>query len=187
MAGFVTSSSPVPLKTRCVEERCTLNLSRAQTSSRWCGVVVRREGSKLRCRPRHLTMVQNDVVQIAKFSISVTKLKRVSTSHQIHLQWISTLVDLEGNEIADTLAKAGACEVPELPSPLTFLEIFSRTEHQNKSAWIVPPEHHWYLCSRPGGSLAHGFKRQEKTLLVHFRSGHLKTIEFSEGFMSFEI
>ncbi|GFU85319.1 uncharacterized protein TNCV_2386241 [Trichonephila clavipes] len=39
---LVTSSSPVPLKTHRVGERCTLNLSRAQTSSRWCGVVVRR-------------------------------------------------------------------------------------------------------------------------------------------------
>ncbi|GFX80823.1 transposable element Tcb2 transposase [Trichonephila clavipes] len=36
------TSSPVPLKTRRVGERCTLNPSRAQTSSRGCGVVVRR-------------------------------------------------------------------------------------------------------------------------------------------------
>ncbi|GFV32472.1 uncharacterized protein TNCV_1677581 [Trichonephila clavipes] len=36
------SSSPVPLKTRRVGQRCTLNLSRAEMSSRWCGVVVRR-------------------------------------------------------------------------------------------------------------------------------------------------
>ncbi|GFS53744.1 uncharacterized protein TNCV_731381 [Trichonephila clavipes] len=36
------SSSPVPLKTRRVGERCALNLSKAQTSSRGCGVVVRR-------------------------------------------------------------------------------------------------------------------------------------------------
>ncbi|GFS60654.1 uncharacterized protein TNCV_5073821 [Trichonephila clavipes] len=42
VAGLITSSSPVPLKTRRAEERCTLNLLRAQTSSRWCGVVVRR-------------------------------------------------------------------------------------------------------------------------------------------------
>ncbi|GFV47110.1 uncharacterized protein TNCV_198051 [Trichonephila clavipes] len=41
-AGFVTSSSPVPPKTRRVGQRCTLNLSRAETSTRWCGVVVRR-------------------------------------------------------------------------------------------------------------------------------------------------
>ncbi|GFV74023.1 hypothetical protein TNCV_2951751 [Trichonephila clavipes] len=39
------SSSPVPLRTRRVGERCTLNLSRAETSSRRCGVVVRREGA----------------------------------------------------------------------------------------------------------------------------------------------
>ncbi|GFU82236.1 uncharacterized protein TNCV_4466871 [Trichonephila clavipes] len=66
VAGFVTSSSPVPLKTRCVGQRCTLNLSRAETSSRWCGVVVRRN----RCRPRHLTMVQNYVVRRQKPSCS---------------------------------------------------------------------------------------------------------------------
>ncbi|GFU79727.1 hypothetical protein TNCV_4037341 [Trichonephila clavipes] len=38
----LSGSSPVPLKTRRVGQRCTLNLSRAETSSRWCGVVVRR-------------------------------------------------------------------------------------------------------------------------------------------------
>ncbi|GFU05285.1 hypothetical protein TNCV_964691 [Trichonephila clavipes] len=42
MAGLVTSSSPVSLKTCRAEKRCTINLSRAQTSFRWCGVVVRR-------------------------------------------------------------------------------------------------------------------------------------------------
>ncbi|GFV85076.1 hypothetical protein TNCV_3320141 [Trichonephila clavipes] len=42
---LVTSSSLVPRKTRRVGERCTLNLSRAQTSSRWCGVVFRRGGA----------------------------------------------------------------------------------------------------------------------------------------------
>ncbi|GFX90356.1 uncharacterized protein TNCV_3849311 [Trichonephila clavipes] len=41
----VMSSSPVPLKTRRVGQRCPLNLSRAETSSRWCGVVVRRGGA----------------------------------------------------------------------------------------------------------------------------------------------
>ncbi|GFX79425.1 hypothetical protein TNCV_1715751 [Trichonephila clavipes] len=33
VACLVTSSSPVPLKTRHVGQRCTLNLSRAETSS----------------------------------------------------------------------------------------------------------------------------------------------------------
>ncbi|GFV94109.1 RNase H domain-containing protein [Trichonephila clavipes] len=66
------------------------------------------------------------------------KLKRLFTSHQIHLPWIPSHIDLEGNEIEDTLAKAGACEVPESSSPLAFFEIFSRTKYQNKTAWITP-------------------------------------------------
>ncbi|GFW15168.1 uncharacterized protein TNCV_173151 [Trichonephila clavipes] len=45
VAGLVMNSSAVPLKTRRVGQRCTLNLSRAETSSRWCGVVVRRGGT----------------------------------------------------------------------------------------------------------------------------------------------
>ncbi|GFS64435.1 hypothetical protein TNCV_3955961 [Trichonephila clavipes] len=35
VAGFVTSSSPVPLKTYRVGQRCTLKQSRAETCSRW--------------------------------------------------------------------------------------------------------------------------------------------------------
>ncbi|GFW60855.1 hypothetical protein TNCV_2672761 [Trichonephila clavipes] len=37
VACLVACSSPVALKTRRVGQRCTLNLSRAETSSRWCG------------------------------------------------------------------------------------------------------------------------------------------------------
>ncbi|GFV81146.1 uncharacterized protein TNCV_3742071 [Trichonephila clavipes] len=63
---YVNSSSPVPPKTRSVGEGCTLNLSRAQTSSLWCGVVVRIERCQLRCRPHHLTMVPNEEVRCQK-------------------------------------------------------------------------------------------------------------------------
>ncbi|GFV39820.1 hypothetical protein TNCV_2478361 [Trichonephila clavipes] len=46
---------------------------------------------------------------------------------------------------------------------------------------IVPSENHWYQCSRPRGSQAHCFNRQEQTILALFRSGHLKSMKFSEG------
>ncbi|GFY32908.1 RNase H domain-containing protein [Trichonephila clavipes] len=113
-------------------------------------------------------------------------LKRLSTLHQVHLQWIPSDINLEGNEIADTLAKAGTCEVPGPSAPLTFLEIFSRTKHHNKTAWITPLEHDWCPCSHSGGSVAHGFTRQDETILARFRSGHLKTMKFFEGCRSFE-
>ncbi|GFU57026.1 hypothetical protein TNCV_1778951 [Trichonephila clavipes] len=41
------SSSPVPLRTRRAGQRCTPNLSRAETSSCWCGAEARLE--KLLC------------------------------------------------------------------------------------------------------------------------------------------
>ncbi|GFX70841.1 uncharacterized protein TNCV_1338031 [Trichonephila clavipes] len=69
VAGFVTSSSPVPLKTRRVGQRCKLNMSRAETSSRWCGVVVRR-GVPAQMSSTSLTMVQNYVVRRQKPSCS---------------------------------------------------------------------------------------------------------------------
>ncbi|GFS91042.1 uncharacterized protein TNCV_2120271 [Trichonephila clavipes] len=64
----VMSSNPVPLMTRHVGQRCRLNLSRAETSSRWCGSYER--GFQLRCPPRHLTIVQNYVARRQKPSCS---------------------------------------------------------------------------------------------------------------------
>ncbi|GFU78659.1 transposable element Tcb2 transposase [Trichonephila clavipes] len=82
VACLVTSSSPVPLKTRHVGQRCTLNLSRAETSSRWCGVVVRRGGCQLRCLPHHLTMV-------FKITWSVAKSPRIAEQCDVNIQSIS--------------------------------------------------------------------------------------------------
>ncbi|GFX16068.1 hypothetical protein TNCV_4703261 [Trichonephila clavipes] len=44
----VTSSIPVPIKIRRVGQRCMINLSRAETSCRWCGVIVRRGWCQLK-------------------------------------------------------------------------------------------------------------------------------------------
>ncbi|GFS68239.1 hypothetical protein TNCV_5028551 [Trichonephila clavipes] len=56
VACLVTSSSPVPLKTRRVGERFTQTYRELKRPP--VGVVLTRGGSELRCRPRHLTMVQ---------------------------------------------------------------------------------------------------------------------------------
>ncbi|GFS98061.1 uncharacterized protein TNCV_2170511 [Trichonephila clavipes] len=81
VAGFVTGSIPVPLKTRRVGQRCTLNLSRADTSSRWCGVVVRRGGASSGV-VRHLTMW-------FKITWSVAKSPRVAEQCDVNIQSIN--------------------------------------------------------------------------------------------------
>ncbi|GFW69954.1 RNase H domain-containing protein [Trichonephila clavipes] len=82
--------------------------------------------------------------------------------------------DLEGNEIRDTLVKAGACKVPEPSTPLTFLDIFSRTKHQNKTAWIVPPQSTIGINVLVLEALWLTVLKEDQTLLADFRSGHLK-------------
>ncbi|GFV27535.1 protocadherin Fat 1 [Trichonephila clavipes] len=93
-----------------------------------------------------------------------------------------------GDEIVDTLTNASACEVRELSAPLTFLEIFSRrTKHKNKTAWITHQSTIGISVLVLEGSLAHGFTRQDQTLLAHFRSDHIKTMKFFEGCKIFEM
>ncbi|GFT23758.1 uncharacterized protein TNCV_3512091 [Trichonephila clavipes] len=71
----VTNSSPLPLKIRCVWGRCTLNLSRAQTSSCWRGVVVKR--GQLKYRPRQPWF---------KITRSVCKSPRVAEQCNVNIQ-----------------------------------------------------------------------------------------------------
>ncbi|GFT97936.1 hypothetical protein TNCV_2168271 [Trichonephila clavipes] len=66
---FETSTTEDP---PCMGRRCKLNLSKAQRSSRWYDVVVRRGVIQLRCLPPHLTIVQNCVVRRQKPSCSLT-------------------------------------------------------------------------------------------------------------------
>ncbi|GBM37152.1 hypothetical protein AVEN_205592-1 [Araneus ventricosus] len=65
------------------------------------------------------------------------KLKSLSVSYRIHLQWIPSHVNIQGNEIADALANAGADDASVLSAPLTYLELFSKTKSRNKTVWLI--------------------------------------------------
>ncbi|GFU76141.1 uncharacterized protein TNCV_206851 [Trichonephila clavipes] len=70
----VTNSSPVPLKTRRVWARCTLNLSRAHMSSCWSAVVIKR--GQLKYRPRQPWL---------KITRSVSKSPRVAKQCDVNI------------------------------------------------------------------------------------------------------
>ncbi|GBM85323.1 hypothetical protein AVEN_168090-1 [Araneus ventricosus] len=63
----------------------------------------------------------------------LNKLKSLSVSYRIYLQWIPSHVNIQGNEIADALAKAGADDSSAPYAPLTYLELFSRAKSRNKT------------------------------------------------------
>ncbi|GFW99539.1 hypothetical protein TNCV_3417721 [Trichonephila clavipes] len=67
VACLVTSSSPVPLKTHREGKRCTVNPSRAETSSRWCDKSMH----KLRLiEVDHVFDVKEQIPQMTKISTS---------------------------------------------------------------------------------------------------------------------
>ncbi|GBM09412.1 hypothetical protein AVEN_184110-1 [Araneus ventricosus] len=117
----------------------------------------------------------------------LNKLKSLSVSYRIHLQLIPSHVSIQGNEIADALAKAGADDASVPSPPLTYLELFSRAKSRNKTIWLIPPVHHWYQGSRPGGCLSIDCSRPNQTTLARFLSGHIRSLTFSDNSKCFEI
>ncbi|GFU30130.1 uncharacterized protein TNCV_1925401 [Trichonephila clavipes] len=116
----VTSSSPVPLKTRRVWGRCTLNLSRVQTSSCWSGVVVKR--GQLKYRPRQPWF---------KITRSVSKSPRVAEQCDVNIHLLDhecslklqllkqNMTALPANNISVILVKS-ISDLRPLLRPCTF-------------------------------------------------------------------
>ncbi|GBL77125.1 hypothetical protein AVEN_12761-1 [Araneus ventricosus] len=117
----------------------------------------------------------------------LNKLKSLSVSYRIHLQWIPSHANIQGNEIADAFAKAGADDVSVPSAALTYLELFSRPKGRNKTIWLIPLVHHWYQDSRPGGCLSIDYSRLDQTTLTSFLSGHIRSLTFSNNSKCFEI
>ncbi|GFW14367.1 uncharacterized protein TNCV_3327801 [Trichonephila clavipes] len=78
----VMSSSPVPLKTDRVGQLCTLNLWKAETSSRWCGVVFRRGGAS--------SGVVHVTRPLFKITWSVAKSPRVAEQCDVNIQSVNS-------------------------------------------------------------------------------------------------
>ncbi|GFV63922.1 uncharacterized protein TNCV_3787951 [Trichonephila clavipes] len=85
---LVTSSSPVPLKTHRVGQRCPLNLSRAETSSRWCGVVVRRGGASSGVTARGGRVRSTTPAEDRDISSYQQKRNRRTTAQQVANQFL---------------------------------------------------------------------------------------------------
>ncbi|GBM21559.1 hypothetical protein AVEN_123371-1, partial [Araneus ventricosus] len=84
--------------------------------------------------------------------------------------------------------KVKVADDASVPSaPLTYLELFSRAKSRNKTIWLIPPVHHWYQGSRPGGCLSIDCNRSDQTTLTRFLRGHVRSSTFSDNSKCFEI
>ncbi|GFX13496.1 hypothetical protein TNCV_2192501 [Trichonephila clavipes] len=113
----VTSSSPVPLKTRRVGKQWTLNLSRAQPSSRWCGVVRQAsvhewyEGNRLGAALNRKSSMRNETI--------LTRFRRGHARAQRLLYMLELLRD--PSHSCHIMACIGCHKSQLLSSPATVL------------------------------------------------------------------
>ncbi|GBL75585.1 hypothetical protein AVEN_154916-1 [Araneus ventricosus] len=114
----------------------------------------------------------------------LNKLKSLSVSYRIHMQWIPSHVNIQGNEIADSLTKVGAYDASMPSAPLTYLELFLELKAGIKLSGSF---HHWYQGSRTGGYLSIDCSRRDQTTLTSFLSGHIRSLTFSYNSKCFEI
>ncbi|GFY16744.1 putative DD41D transposase [Trichonephila clavipes] len=112
VAGLVTSLSPVPLKTRRVWKRCTLNLSRAQTSSRWRDNLVALHFKCDQARRRFVEWAQNEIAVVPDFH------KRILFSDEAHF-WLNGYVNKQNCRIWSEANPQVYVETPLHPEELT--------------------------------------------------------------------
>ncbi|GFT99594.1 gag-pol [Trichonephila clavipes] len=68
------------------------------------------------------------------------KLKRLSSTREIHLQWVPSCIKITGNEIADALVRDCAAQPTMNSTTLTYSELHS-TDINNKQPTVTPTHH----------------------------------------------
>ncbi|GBM89336.1 hypothetical protein AVEN_210316-1 [Araneus ventricosus] len=82
---------------------------------------------------------------------------------------------------------AGADDASVPSAPLTYLELFCRANRRNETNWLIPPVHHCYQGSRPGGCLSINCIRRDQTTLTRFLTGRIRSLTFADNSKCFEI
>ncbi|GFX35062.1 hypothetical protein TNCV_2330021 [Trichonephila clavipes] len=133
----VMSSIPVPLKTRRVGQRCTLNLSRAETSSRWIG----HPHGKENLITYHPIKVFEIVALEGRFDLSTFRSKNEYLSHPtktIVIAWRLLLVDLDITPPHYTLASDSANERYHIHGErVSNYATLSATDSYVASSWVM--------------------------------------------------
>ncbi|GFU69346.1 hypothetical protein TNCV_3210101 [Trichonephila clavipes] len=71
---------------------------------------------------------------------------RLSFGHSTYFQWIPSHIQLNGNEIADSLvAKSAIADVLRRDACLTFPGHLSIKMMELNALWRVPPDQPWYF------------------------------------------
>ncbi|UYV60306.1 hypothetical protein LAZ67_1000788 [Cordylochernes scorpioides] len=111
-------------------------------------------------------------------------LKKISQENQITFQWIPSHVNIDGNEMADQLAKEGCKGQPE-NSQLTYSKISSIHKQKIISLWKSTLNHPWYTPI-PNIFSFHTLTREEQMAISRLQTGHLRMLKFNGKIKTFQ-
>ena len=97
-----------------------------------------------------------------------TKFCRLSRQAEVTLQWVPSHVGLNGNEIADGLAKSGSL-LPQPDVPLTFSEAKTALKRQMQKEWYAVTN--GYIPEQDPIRL---LERKQQTTIFRLRTGHCR-------------
>ncbi|UYV77798.1 GOLGA2 [Cordylochernes scorpioides] len=107
---------------------------------------------------------------------------RLPANSSVTVQWLPAHVGIPGNELADSLAKAGALGLPEARESTTQLDerdLLRTIKTQCLQEWKSDAAHDWYRAG--GTSTGSVLPREQQSLISRLKSGHLWTMTFQNG------
>ncbi|UYV70207.1 hypothetical protein LAZ67_7002187 [Cordylochernes scorpioides] len=107
---------------------------------------------------------------------------RLPANSSVTVQWLPAHVGIPGNELADSLAKAGALGLPEARESTTQLDerdLLRTIKTQCLQEWKSDAAHDWYRAE--GTSTGSVLPREQQSLISRLKSGHLRTMTFQNG------
>ncbi|UYV72419.1 hypothetical protein LAZ67_9003047 [Cordylochernes scorpioides] len=107
---------------------------------------------------------------------------RLPANSSVTVQWLPAHVGIPGNELADSLAKAGVLGLPEARESTTQLDerdLLRTIKTQCLQEWKSDAAHDWYRAG--GTSTGSVLPREQQSLISRLKSGHLQTMTFQNG------
>ncbi|UYV70498.1 hypothetical protein LAZ67_7003341 [Cordylochernes scorpioides] len=152
--------------------------------SLWLGAAKAKGGFRL-----HLDTSQSPEVcgldghsQEPLFKSTAKSVNRLPANSSVTMQWRPAHVVIPGNELADSLAKAGALGLPEAKESITQLDErdFLRTiKTQCLKEWKSNAAHHWHRAGRT--NTCYILTREQQSLISRLKSGNLQTMTFQNS------
>ncbi|UYV73916.1 hypothetical protein LAZ67_11001424 [Cordylochernes scorpioides] len=127
--------------------------------------------------------VVGDVGGRIAIMVSIAKsVNRLPANSSVTVQWLPAHVGIPGNELADSLAKAGTLGLPEARESTTQLDerdLLRTIKTQCLQEWKSDAAHDWYRAG--GTSTGSVLPREQQSLISRLKSGHLRTMTFQNG------